>query len=149
MTTRVYCTLRFEGLHFWQNAPEEVGFLRQTHRHIFHVRVEVNVTHDDRDIEFIMMKRHLEQFIPEAQAKLLDGCSCEMLGEFFLDKGKEKWPAVKYGVADVSEDGENGAVVVKSFDNQDEANKAADDKASEERWNRGIGLNILNNLSEL
>ena len=103
---RVFCTLEFEGFHSWPEAPEEVGFLRHPHRHMFQVRAEVEVTHDDRDVEFILLKRRIEQKI---QKKLEEGAevstwSCEMWAKWIL----REFDCYR---VEVSEDGENGAVV--------------------------------------
>ena len=36
----------FEGFHSWEDAPDEVSFLRNLHRHIFHVTAKWKVNHD-------------------------------------------------------------------------------------------------------
>lgn len=105
----VYCRTRFEGFHKWPDAPDEVAFLRDRHRHEFHVELTVSVDHDNRDVEFILLKRELDEFI---QATLLDGrdtLSCEQMGVEIADHFSDVYgPGV---TVDVSEDGENGAVV--------------------------------------
>jgi hypothetical protein len=53
-------TWQFEGLHCWPSAPDEVAFLRSPHRHIFHCRARLEVFHQDREVEFILLKRNLE-----------------------------------------------------------------------------------------
>lgn len=103
----VFCTTRFEGFHSWDDAPSEVAFLRDRHRHEFHVELAVEVDHDDRDIEFIMLKRALESYIEEVIQDR--DWSCEQFAEAIAD-----WAAEKYGQparCEVSEDGENGARV--------------------------------------
>jgi 6-pyruvoyl-tetrahydropterin synthase len=104
-STRVFCTTSFEGFHRWPDAPEEVAFLRARHRHRFGVRVEVAVSHDDRDVEFILLRRAVEAEIARVQAVLDDGTwSCERWAAHLLTAFK----AVR---VEVNEDGENGAVV--------------------------------------
>ena len=56
----IFVTFQKEGIHRYPDAPEGVEFLRHPHRHMFHFRVEIEVFHDDRDIEFILFKRELE-----------------------------------------------------------------------------------------
>lgn len=103
----VFCTTEFEGFHSWDDAPDPVAFLRDRHRHVFHVELTVEVDHDDRDIEFIMLKRALEAFI---EAELADkDWSCEQFALAIVD-----WATHEYGQparCEVSEDGENGARV--------------------------------------
>ena len=52
MGVRVIVVVRVPGFHNWPDAPEPVAYLRARHRHLFTVRVEFDVTHDDRDVEF-------------------------------------------------------------------------------------------------
>ena len=52
MRTKVISTLRVAGFHCWPAAPSGVSYLKERHRHLFTVRVEFVVSHDDRDVEF-------------------------------------------------------------------------------------------------
>lgn len=103
--TWVWCSFSFEGFHCWPTAPDHVAFLRSPHRHMFHVEAQKEVTHTDRDIEFITLKRQLEAAIVPIQASRdVSNWSCEdwcheLLNRFDLYR------------VEVSEDNENGAVV--------------------------------------
>lgn len=107
MEKSIWVTFQKEGIHCYPNAPAGVEFLKHPHRHIFHFRVEIEVFHDDRDIEFILFKRELEALYSEGVLEL-DYKSCEMiadeLAEFILETytGREL-------IITVSEDNENGA----------------------------------------
>lgn len=59
MQSTVMVKERVVGFHCWPEAPEAVAYLRQPHRHLFAIIVAINVTHDDRDIEFHMLQRDL------------------------------------------------------------------------------------------
>lgn len=106
---------QFEGLHHWPEAPDEVGFLRHPHRHIFHVQLEIAVMHGDRELEFILVKRALDTYLAAfTEASLADVAtrgSCEDIAQMVID-----WASLKYGHRPmeclVSEDGENGARLV-------------------------------------
>lgn len=112
----IFVNFDFEALHRYPDAPEEVEYLKNPHRHIFKVRVDIEVHHDDREIEFIMFK-HFLQGLPKAYD--LDFMSCEMLCDFFHEKICEEYdlnnvrdintPPRRVTI-EVSEDGENGAV---------------------------------------
>lgn len=104
---RIWITFKKEGIHKYPDAPEEVEFLRYPHRHIFHFRVEIEVFHDDRDIEFIMFKRELESLYDEKTLQL-DYKSCEMISDDLSTYIKDKYPQRDL-VIEVSEDGENGS----------------------------------------
>lgn len=55
---------QFEAIHCWPECPiKEVAFLKNPHRHVFYVIVKWVVNHNDRDKEFIIMKRELDRFI--------------------------------------------------------------------------------------
>jgi hypothetical protein len=107
-------TFQREGIHKYPAALEDprlisVSFLGYPHRHIFHFRVRVSVTHNDRDIEFIMFKRELEALYND-QLFLLDFKSCEMIAEDLIDYISKQYPG-RYIEVGVSEDGENGAIL--------------------------------------
>lgn len=106
---QIFVTFQKEGIHRYPDAPEGVEFLKHPHRHIFHFRVDVDVFHNDRDIEFILFKRELEALY-SAQTLQVDHKSCEMLAEDLIDYISKKYPGRKVFV-EVSEDGENGATL--------------------------------------
>ena len=99
---------QFEGIHAWNKCPhDDVDFLRHPHRHIFHVVMKVEVFHDDRQLEFIQVKRRLESFLNNYSLDL-GSTSCEMLakqiGMFFV-------PIFPVHMVSVFEDDENGSEV--------------------------------------
>ncbi|HEY9282330.1 MAG TPA: hypothetical protein VIP46_02650 [Pyrinomonadaceae bacterium] len=97
-------TTTFAGFHQWKQAPPEVAFLRTPHRHLFHVRAEWEVGHDDRDKEFFICKRRLDAEIAATVGDATVEWSCERWAVHLIDRlGLVK--------CEVSEDGENGAVV--------------------------------------
>jgi hypothetical protein len=106
-------TFQKEGIHKYPAALtdpklKDVEFLGYPHRHMFHFRVRVSVTHNDRDIEFILFKRELEHLY---QGTLnIDYSSCEMLAEELIQYIKLHYPGRHIEVG-VSEDGENGAII--------------------------------------
>jgi len=104
--TQVFCTIQFEAIHNWPGCPfEEVAYLRDLHRHVFHIKAYKDVNHDDRDVEFIRLKHAIIHFLDiKYPNRVLGSISCEMLArqlisEFDLSK------------CEVSEDNENGAVL--------------------------------------
>ncbi len=110
MKRQVWITTKFEAYHKWEDAPDHVSFLRNLHRHVFKVKVTIDVKHDNRDIEFFTFKWWLEEFIKEKFEKKEVG-SCEMIAEeIFKHIVRNKYPDRNITV-EVSEDGENGAIV--------------------------------------
>lgn len=104
---RVWVTFDRVGFHCYPDAPEEVAYLRDRHRHVFKFKVEVSVTHAERDIEFHMLKNFLEKQYPVTEC---GGKSCETMALEVLNLIEENYPNRRASV-EVSEDGECGAVV--------------------------------------
>ena len=107
--TEIYITTNFTGFHCWPAAPEEVSFLRDLHRHVFHVKVAVRVTHDDRDVEFFKLKKDADAVIKLLAVELETACrqmSCEMMAGFIA---RSLMSGYNVSSVEVSEDGENGA----------------------------------------
>jgi hypothetical protein len=110
MKTAIIVNLQVEGVHSWENCPiQEVAFLRNSHRHMFHIKVEKEVTHDDRDIEIIQFKRDILTYLHKSFYNDDDRClwlrnlSCEQLAKRILNQ-------FQCDSVQVLEDGENGAV---------------------------------------
>ena len=103
----IWVTFQKEGIHQYPAAPEGVEFLMHPHRHIFHFRVDIEVFHDDRDIEFILFKRELEKLY-EGGVLDMNHKSCEMLADDLAGYIQDKYPDRELTI-EVSEDGENGA----------------------------------------
>ena len=112
----IWVTFTKEGIHKYPAALDDpslatgdeydVSFLGYPHRHIFHFRVGITVTHNDRDIEFIQFKRWLEKLY-EGELNV-DYKSCEMMSDDLYEQIITKHPGREVHI-DVSEDGENGA----------------------------------------
>ena len=115
----IWVTFRKEGMHKYPAAltdpalatgdEYDVSFLGYPHRHIFHFKVWIGVTHDDRDIEFIQFKRWLEGFYDKGILQL-DYKSCEMMSQDLYDIISNKYPGREVWI-EISEDGENGSFI--------------------------------------
>lgn len=105
MAVRVIVRFQFEGVHYWPGAPEDAAILRHPHRHVFHVEAAMPVTHDDRDVEFIELKRVMQLYC----VGMFTGphpLSCEMIARRLVDR-------FALDKCAVFEDGENGAEVTR------------------------------------
>ena len=115
----IWVTFQKEGMHKYPAAltdpalatgdEYDVSFLGYPHRHIFHFKVWIGVTHDDRDIEFIQFKRWLLNLYKDATLSL-DYKSCEMMSGDLFDVISKKYPGREVWI-EVSEDGENGSFI--------------------------------------
>jgi len=116
---RIWVTFQKEGIHCYPAAATDpalktddeydVSFLCAPHRHIFHFRVWIDVFHDDRDIEFIQFKRWLENLYRQGTVQL-DYKSCEMMADDLYLQIAARYPGRAVWI-EVSEDGENGALI--------------------------------------
>ena len=116
---KIWVTFQKEGIHCYPAAATDpalktgdeydVSFLGTPHRHIFHFRVWIDVVHNDRDIEFIQFKRWLEKLYREETVQL-DYKSCEMMSDDLYLEIAGRYPGRSVWV-EVSEDGENGALI--------------------------------------
>jgi hypothetical protein len=115
----IWVTFQKEGMHKYPAAltdpslatgdEYDVSFLGYPHRHIFHFKVWIGVTHNDRDIEFIQFKRWLQNLYADATLSL-DFKSCEMMSDDLYDMISKKYPGREVWI-EVSEDGENGSFI--------------------------------------
>jgi len=117
----IWVTFRKEGIHKYPAAATDpdlatgdeydVSFLANPHRHIFHFRVWLSVTHNDRDVEFIQFKRWLEKLYSSNEGVLsLDYKSCEMMSDELHTHISQKYPSREIWI-EISEDGENGSFI--------------------------------------
>ena len=112
----IWVTFNKEGVHKYPAALEDpklatgdwddVSFLGYPHRHIFHFKVWIEVFHDDRDIEFIQIKRWLERLYDKATLEL-DYKSCEMIADDLAYTIRDQYPG-RWIKVSVAEDNENG-----------------------------------------
>lgn len=110
MLKQIYVSTSFEGIHQWKDAPNEVKFLRNPHRHIFNVKVWFEVNHNDRDLEFFIMKNKVNTAIKycttqRGGSNLYEVWSCEMIAQDLLEYFS---PEFKITKIEVNEDWENG-----------------------------------------
>jgi hypothetical protein len=108
MAQYIFIQTRKSNVHAWKNAPDVVAFLRHEHRHEFHFRVQVEVFHEDREIEFFIFKQFIEDTLDNVRA--WRGMSCEMIASWLIAKIGIDYPG-RRPMVEVSEDGENGAIV--------------------------------------
>ncbi len=103
-------TFQEEGIHFYPDCDlDGVEFLKYQHRHLFYFYVKIEVFHNDRDIEFILLKRELQDFM-RSDIKKMNGKSCEMLAEDIINYLSLEYPSRDITVR-VYEDNENGAIL--------------------------------------
>lgn len=109
MKTNIVIQLQVEGTHRWSGCNVTgVDFLRNKHRHVFFIVCKKSVSHDDRDIEIITLKREVMQYFERYKKNNVcdfGEMSCEMIS-------RELLVAFDLVYCSVLEDNENGAEVM-------------------------------------
>lgn len=115
MAIRRYITVRdqYEGWHSYNDAPDAVSFLRHEHRHIFKWDATIEVFHDDRELEFFLVKLHVGTQLKYwlNTKKHRDLGSCEMQAEEILNYMLKEYGEDRAMWVTVSEDGESDGTV--------------------------------------
>jgi hypothetical protein len=98
----------FPATHCWPECPiPDVAYLRNPHRHVFHVEMKFK-TSKDREIEFIYMKQRVDHHIQMGYTnQFLGAKSCETIAEELLKTFDADFVSV-------FEDNENGAEIYKT-----------------------------------
>ena len=112
----VYCTLTKEGYHCYPGADTnsstatndrfDVSHLVNRHMHYFNFKVWVEVNHNDRDIEFIQLRRWIEDLYTGILE--VDNNSCEMISDKLYEQLCQRYPKSEIRI-DISEEGINGS----------------------------------------
>ena len=120
---QIVVTTAVEAIHYYPGAPDEVAFLRHPHRHMFHVKAYIEVFHEDREIEFIIVKRDLDKMLEQLVVEV-ENHSCEMIASTVQGYLKGRWKLKPGGYGstpyrkidvEVFEDGENGVRLTDSL----------------------------------
>lgn len=117
--TFVYVQFNKEGYHRYPEAASDptlatgdwrdVSHLAYTHMHYFYFKVWVAVSHNNRQIEFIQMRRDIENLYDKGTL-ILNNMSCEMISDDLYSRLCQMYPGVEIRI-DVSEDNINGSYV--------------------------------------
>ena len=116
---KIWITFRKEGIHCYPAAATDenlstgdeydVSFLASPHRHIFWFKIWIDVFHNDRDLEFIQVKRWLENLYNTGVLNL-NHKSCEMLADDLYIQIAARYPERAVWI-EIAEDGENGCLI--------------------------------------
>lgn len=118
LQTSIGIRFEVEGFHNYPDASKNHGelvkFLEQPHRHIFKFNCKKRVNHDNRDEEFILLRRKVKQYINLKFPVFESGCECYDFGSMSCEMiAKNILKQFDFDTVEVSEDGENYAIVEK------------------------------------
>lgn len=120
-TKKIIVRTSFKGMHCWPEAStvcgEQVKFLESEHRHTFYVQAELSVNDSDREVEFFVFQKMVDNTIRslflyncEDLAIHLGRKSCETMAEEIIN-ALRKTLNNKLIAVEVWEDNEVGARV--------------------------------------
>jgi len=96
--TNIVVRFTLEGTHTWPDAPDEYKLLRARHGHNFLFECHIPVTHSDREMEFLKVRRELVASVRSSfKGEPCDfrANSCEALAEHVANtifNKYERWP---------------------------------------------------------
>lgn len=104
----LWVTTSFTGFHRWIEAPDEVAYLRDMHRHKFNIMAAVQVdSSKDRVFEFHMFQKEVSVIVETYLNIIPNVGSCESIAKYIASELKRKVGDYKFTVM-VDEDGECG-----------------------------------------
>jgi len=108
---QIWITWQRAGFHRYPAASEDpqlddVSYLGLRHRHLFKFRVEIEIFHNDRELEFHQVLNYCESLYKDNQLEI-DYKSVEMLADDLYLQLANRYPD-RYMAIEVSEDGECG-----------------------------------------
>lgn len=107
----IWITFQRAGFHRYPAAGEDpnlsdVKYLAARHRHLFKFRVEIEIFHNDRELEFHQVLNYCESLYQDKQLDI-DFKSVEMLADDLYLQLAQRYPDRMMAI-EVSEDGECG-----------------------------------------
>lgn len=117
MKKKIRICFEYPGFHRWPDAPERRKYLRDLHRHLFKIEVEMEVRDNDREIEFhdlLDMCKAITGYGEQFNMECNQDASCELHAEVLLSNLTSQYckKINRYISVTVSEDGECGATVI-------------------------------------
>lgn len=108
---KIWVTFQRAGFHRYPAASEDpklsdVSYLGSRHRHLFKFRVEIEIFHNDRELEFHQVLNYCESLYKDNHLEI-DYKSVEMLADDLYLQLANRYPD-RFMAIEVSEDGECG-----------------------------------------
>lgn len=115
----VFAQATLHATHNWPEAAQSlptVGFLSHEHYHAFDVEVEIEVHHDDRELEFIVLSQQLRTFLEQSFTvynglRRLGRTSCEGLCRLVVQWLRTMYDDGRWCKVTTREDGRLGAAL--------------------------------------
>lgn len=96
MQAEIQIQFNVEGFHRYPDAPTQVFFLKERHRHTFRIAMGVRVTDLNREREIFLERERIKKLIRDEfydPAEFKD-MSCEHIAAWLLEKTDYDWASV-------------------------------------------------------
>lgn len=115
----IWITMSFIGFHQWKDAPHDVSYLSNLHRHKFGVKVRVPIL-SDREIEFHTLQQQIDKLLHNKSIINTDFPlpSCEGIAsiiatQFMIESRQDpRRLSLPWIEVSIDEDGENGSTIL-------------------------------------
>lgn len=89
MKNTVIVQFEIEGFHFYKDAPKEVIFLENKHRHTFIIKAGYSVNDLNREKEIFICRDEIKNYLTESFGVPcnFENMSCEMIAKEILEFG--------------------------------------------------------------
>lgn len=110
----IWVTFQKAGFHFYPQAStdpllSDVSYLGNRHRHLFKFSVQIEIFHNDRELEFHQVLNYCESLYSSGSLDV-NHKSVEMISDDLYDQLAAKYPGRDMKIT-VSEDGECGCLI--------------------------------------
>jgi hypothetical protein len=91
MKSTVIIQFEIAGFHHYPNAPQQVQFLSNDHRHTFKIKAGYSVEDLNREKEIFIQREYLKEYLIESYGYpcQFEAMSCEMIANDLLEFGLE------------------------------------------------------------
>ncbi len=113
MNSSIFLRFTHEALHSYPQASGPTEYLKYPHRHLFHFEIQMEVFHDNREVEFLQLRNQVKDFIKDTYGYNFYSNSCEMVARNVLNFLISNYGDDRNYRIIVSEDNENGAILEK------------------------------------
>jgi hypothetical protein len=103
----VIVTLQYPALHKWEEAPDNEGYLKYPHRHLFYITCKKRVIGTNREIETINLKKSILVYLNNFKGDF-NKSSCEDIAVLLMKQFDLTY-------CSVLEDNENGAEIINEI----------------------------------
>lgn len=114
----IWVTFQRAGFHYYPSALTsasltDVSYLGYNHRHLFKFNIQIEIFHDDREVEFHQFLNYCESLF-DTNIININNKSVEMLSNDLHEHIIKKYPNRDIKI-NVSEDGECGCVIEYNY----------------------------------